>query len=249
MLSAGFVFADVPDPGHAHPLLVQALPQAAKNGAMHTSGRLRGSQRLDLAIHLPARNQSDLDELIRELYDPASPNYHNYLSVDEFTARFGPTQADYDEVVAWANAQGLTVTRTTPNRHLIDVSATVDDINRALNVVMNAYQGGRRRQESVLRAGSRTERESRRTDSADHRSRQLQPAAVAASSEWSRGESERVRSGRRVPAERHARCVLRFRTAHAARGKPSAYSRSTATSRPTSPRTIRCFTSHRPMFR
>lgn len=140
MWSAGFASANVPDPGHPHPLLVQALPQAAKNGAMHTSGRLNGSRRLDLAIHLPASNQSDLDELVRELYDPASPNYHNYLSVEEFTARFGPTQSDYDEVVAWANAQGLTVTRTTPNRHLIDVSGSVDDINRALNVVMSSYQ-------------------------------------------------------------------------------------------------------------
>ena len=140
MWSAVFAFANVPDPGHPYPLLVQVLPQAAKNGAMHTSGRLSGSRRLDLAIHLPARNQSDLDELVRELYDPASSNYHNYLSVQEFTARFGPTQSDYDEVVAWANAQGLTVTRTTPNRHLIDVSASVDDINRALNVVMSSYQ-------------------------------------------------------------------------------------------------------------
>jgi subtilase family serine protease len=104
MCSSSFTFANAPDPGHSHPLLVQALPQAAKNGAMHASGRLKGSRRLDLAIHLPARNQSELDELIRELYDPASPNYHNYLSVDEFTARFGTTQSDYDEVAAWANA-------------------------------------------------------------------------------------------------------------------------------------------------
>ena len=58
-------------------------------------GDLPGSQRLNLAIGLPLRNQPELDSLLQQIYDPASPNYRHYLTPEQFTARFGPTDADY----------------------------------------------------------------------------------------------------------------------------------------------------------
>ena len=45
---------------------------------------------LHLAIALPMRNQAALDALLRQIYDPSSANYKHYLSVVEFTNRFGP---------------------------------------------------------------------------------------------------------------------------------------------------------------
>ena len=56
------------------------------------AGSLPGTQRLNLAIGLPLRNEQELDALLQQLYDPASPNYHRYLTPEEFTARFGPTE-------------------------------------------------------------------------------------------------------------------------------------------------------------
>ena len=99
-----------------------------------------GAQRLKLAVILPLRNQAQADALVQQLYDPHSPYYHHYLSVDEFTERFGTPQADYDTVVGWAVAQGLTVTNTTRNRHIVDVEGSVDAIDAALNVHMTMYQ-------------------------------------------------------------------------------------------------------------
>src|ERR1035441_8400922 len=55
-------------------------------------GSLPGSKRLNLAIGLPLRNQDELDQLRQQLSAPASPNYHRYLTSEEFTARLGPTQ-------------------------------------------------------------------------------------------------------------------------------------------------------------
>jgi hypothetical protein len=37
--------------------------------------RLSASNRLDLAIALPLRNREALTKLLRQIYDPASPNY------------------------------------------------------------------------------------------------------------------------------------------------------------------------------
>jgi uncharacterized repeat protein (TIGR01451 family) len=103
-------------------------------------GRENGSDRLKLAIGLPLRNQDELTNLLQQIYDPASPNYHHYLTPEEFTARFGPTEEDYQEVIRYANESGFTVTATHPNRVVLDVDAAVTDIEKSLQVVMRTYQ-------------------------------------------------------------------------------------------------------------
>ena len=46
-------------------------------------------------IVLPLRNQTALDNFLKELYNPSSPSYRQFLTVEEFTTEFGPTQQDY----------------------------------------------------------------------------------------------------------------------------------------------------------
>ena len=54
---------------------------------------------MKLAIGLPLRNQEALTNLLQQLYDPSSPNYRHYLTPEEFTAQFGPTEQDYQKVI------------------------------------------------------------------------------------------------------------------------------------------------------
>ena len=103
-------------------------------------GALPATQDLKLAIMLPLRNQAELTNLLQSLNDPQGPIYHQYLSVQQFTDRFGPTQADVDAVVHYAQANGMTVTRTTPNRMVVDVRASVASIEKAFHVKMGVYQ-------------------------------------------------------------------------------------------------------------
>jgi uncharacterized repeat protein (TIGR01451 family) len=103
-------------------------------------GTLPGSQNLKLAIGLPLRNEQQLDTLLQELYDPANPNYHHYLTTEEFTQRFGPTEADYQAAMSFAKSKGLTVTVTHPNRVLLDVEGTVTDIQKAFHLALRTYR-------------------------------------------------------------------------------------------------------------
>jgi len=90
---------------------------------------------------LPLSDQAGLDEFLAQVYDPESPVYHQFLSVQEFTERFGPTAADYDAVVAFAEANGMTIRGTEPaNRMVVDVEASVADINRTFHVTMGTYK-------------------------------------------------------------------------------------------------------------
>jgi hypothetical protein len=56
------------------------VPPAVANGQAPWVGEFPGTQRLSLAISLPLRNQTDLDDLLQQLYDPQSPDYRQYLS-------------------------------------------------------------------------------------------------------------------------------------------------------------------------
>ena len=102
--------------------------------------RLPAPQSLRLNIALPLRNESELDDLLQELYDSQSPSFHQFLSVQEFTERFGPTEEDYAAVIRFARQNGLTVTGTSPNRMVVDVTGSVADIERAFHVNMGVYQ-------------------------------------------------------------------------------------------------------------
>ncbi len=102
-------------------------------------GSLAETQRLHLAIGLPLRNQAALNSLLQQLYDPASPNYHHFLTPDQFTEMFGPSEQDYQAVIAYAKTNGLTVTGTYSSRMLVDVSGNVSDLQKAFHVTMRLY--------------------------------------------------------------------------------------------------------------
>ncbi len=74
--------------------------------------RLDSSIQLNLVIGLPLRNKEILENLYNQIYDPASPNYHKYLSYEQFTQNFGPTESDYQSVENFVKSYGLKITRT-----------------------------------------------------------------------------------------------------------------------------------------
>jgi subtilase family serine protease len=119
----------------------QALStQLAAPAGIKPVGRLPGSQQLRVALTLRLRNQEELQGLLHDLYDPNNPSYRHFLSVEEFTVRFGPTVADYDCVAQFAKSNGLTVTHTAINRLVLDVSGPVSAIEQAFGVTMQVYQ-------------------------------------------------------------------------------------------------------------
>ena len=130
-------------------LFSQAQPQAAMthhvrdvtvNGQAPLVGHLPSNQSLRLVLVLPHRNQAELEKLLKELYDPYSSSYRHFLTVEEFTELFGPTQEDYDSVISFAKANGFNVVGTSRNRTNLDVEGTVASIEKAFHLTMGVYQ-------------------------------------------------------------------------------------------------------------
>src|ERR1035438_10388522 len=116
--------------GHVPPAVAGLTP----------TGRLPASQNLNLALGLPLRNQGDLASLLHQLYDPASTNYHRYLTPQQFADMFGPTAESYRAVIGFAKAHGLEVVTTHHNRVLLDVRGRVSDIEKAFQVTLKTYR-------------------------------------------------------------------------------------------------------------
>jgi subtilase family serine protease len=136
--AAAFIPAALP--AQAAPLLTAELPQPVANHAATRVGSAPADTQLTLAIALPMHNQAGLSALLRDIYNPASPNFRHYLSVAEFTTRFGPTAQDYQSAVQFFAASGLHIVATSANRAMIDAKGSVADVERVFHVTMGLYQ-------------------------------------------------------------------------------------------------------------
>ena len=119
-------------PGH--------VPAAVARGKSLPLGRLPGTNQLHLAIGLPLRNREVLTNLLAAIYNPASPEFHHYLTPAQFTARFGPTPADYQSVLHFARSNGLAILATHDNRMLVDVQGAAADVECAFHVRLQTYR-------------------------------------------------------------------------------------------------------------
>jgi len=113
---------------------------AVRSNAIQPAGRLSSTQVMSLDIVLPLRDKAGLDAFVEDLYNPSSSSYHHYLTVPEFTEKFGPTQTDYDAVVKFAKANGLAVVGGTRDGMDVQVKGTVSAVESAFHITMQTYK-------------------------------------------------------------------------------------------------------------
>lgn len=116
------------------------VPSWVARGKSAPLGRMAGTNQLTLALSLPLREAAALTNLLREIYDPTSPQFHRYLTPAEFAERFGPTPADYAKVLQFAHTNGFKVVATHPNRLVLEVTARSADTERAFHVRLNSFK-------------------------------------------------------------------------------------------------------------
>ena len=124
----------------AQSMMTHHVRDLVRNGQVQSNGRLPQNQMMNLNIVLPVRDQAGLDRFVAEVYDPASANYRHFLTPQEFTARFGPTQADYNAVLQFAQMNGLTVTGGSRDGMDVQVRGSVAAVEAAFHVRMQTYK-------------------------------------------------------------------------------------------------------------
>jgi subtilase family serine protease len=84
-----------------------------------------------VSVHLPLRNSSQLDTLVQSQSDKNSPEYHHFLTAEQFRASYGPTSADLTAAAASLTALGFT-THLSSQNIIADAPQTV--VERGLGV-------------------------------------------------------------------------------------------------------------------
>ena len=103
--------------GSLHPL----AQQRNDVGRMPADTRLTG---ISIYFNRSAAQQADLQALLAAQQDPSSPQYHQWLTPDQFAARFGMAQSDIDAVEAWLQQQGFSIDSVARSRNMIRFSGT-----------------------------------------------------------------------------------------------------------------------------
>ena len=127
-------------PAQAQSLLTRHVRQGVISGEAAFLNRLPATQSLRVDIVLPLRDPAGLEKFLQELYDPSSPSYRHFLTVPEFTARFGPSQEDYDAVVHYATSNGFTLVGGSRDGLDVQLEGSVTSIEAAFHVSMGVYQ-------------------------------------------------------------------------------------------------------------
>jgi hypothetical protein len=118
--------------GNTHPL---ALPQYDQ-GAAPASLPL---QRMLLVLQRSPQQEAALDQLLEQQQDNSSPNYHRWLTPEQFSASFGPASADVQTITAWLQSHGFQITRVAKGGILIEFSGTAGQVQQAFHTAIHKY--------------------------------------------------------------------------------------------------------------
>ncbi len=116
-----------------------------KAQARYDQGLVAGSKKIAgmrLATKLSARQQADLTQLLAEQQSPSSPNYHNWLTPEQYADRFGISSNDMARITAWLESEGFSVDYTARARNYVTFSGTASQIQRTFQTQIHEYRIG-----------------------------------------------------------------------------------------------------------
>jgi hypothetical protein len=117
--------------GNTHPL---ARPQFD----LGTAPATLPMQRMLLVLKRSPQQESALDQLLNDQQDKSSPNYHKWLTPDQFGQQFGPTDADLQTITAWLQSHGFQV-GSTKGRTTLEFSGSASQVQAAFHTTIHKY--------------------------------------------------------------------------------------------------------------
>ncbi|HEV2419800.1 MAG TPA: S53 family peptidase [Terriglobia bacterium] len=105
-------------------------------------GKVRDSlplPRITMVFRPTSSQQASLNALLAQLQNPSSPNYHHWLSPEQFAAQFGLSQNDLNKTVAWLQGQGFTVDRVARSHRWVVFSGTAGLVQSAFHTEIHSY--------------------------------------------------------------------------------------------------------------
>jgi hypothetical protein len=117
--------------GNTHPL-------ARREFDLGTAPATLPMQRMLLVLKRSPEQESSLKKLLDDQQDKASPNYHKWVTPDEFGKQFGPTDADIQTITGWLQSHGFQVAPT-KGRTVLEFSGSASQVQETFHTAIHKY--------------------------------------------------------------------------------------------------------------
>jgi subtilase family serine protease len=97
------------------------------------------SKQITATVWLRQRNKDGFDALVQQMYQKGSPNYHHFLTMAQYEAKFAPSDLDAGVVRDFLTSHNLTVVSTEKRNRYVMARGRVSDVQNALNVEIDRF--------------------------------------------------------------------------------------------------------------
>ena len=118
--------------GNTYPL---ARPEFDQGAAPPDLAMLR----MLLVLTRGPEQEAALDAFMNEQQDKASPNYHKWLTPEQFGQLFGPSDGDIQTVTSWLQSHGFQIGRIAKGRTVIEFSGRAAQVQEAFHTAIHKY--------------------------------------------------------------------------------------------------------------
>jgi subtilase family serine protease len=116
---------------------VEISPLVAKSAFL---GPVDGNQQISVVLTLPLSDPAGAADFAKHVSRRGDPLFHQYLTPQEFAARYGGNTEDYVALKEWANANGLTVSQESIARTSLTIQGAVSQFQALFNTQINSYK-------------------------------------------------------------------------------------------------------------
>ncbi len=118
--------------GNTHPLARPEYDQGTAPDSLPM-------ERMLLVLQRSAEQEATLRKLLDEQQMKSSPNYHHWLTPEQFGQQFGPADADIQAVTSWLASEGFQVSQVAAGRTVIEFSGTAGQIRQAFHTEIHKF--------------------------------------------------------------------------------------------------------------
>ena len=118
--------------GNTHPL---ARPEFDRGAAPANLPM----QRILLVLKRSAEQEAALRKLLDDQQDKNSPQYHTWLTPEEFGRQFGASDQDIQIVTGWLQSHGFQVAHVAKGRAVVEFSGTAAQVQEAFHTPIHKF--------------------------------------------------------------------------------------------------------------
>src|ERR1700690_1391832 len=118
--------------GNTHPLARAKYDQGAAPGSL-------AMDRMMLVLKTTSAQGAALETLLAQQQDRSSPNYHKWLTPQEFGAQFGASDADIQKITSWLQSPGFQIYNVANGLNVIQFSGNAAQVQSAFHTAIHNY--------------------------------------------------------------------------------------------------------------